>query len=238
MSRRVISRIIEITLTVLLIQLAAALDCEIQVDTYVCKIPIKMDVEIQETGWSLELKEQTITSEAGEAKVNLIFKNNKDTSIVVDYYSYAYQGNRCLSCEDNRNESLRSIKLDPRSVENIQVTLKGNFSNESKFKIRYKEESRKTWKERKGAIVIKLNEKMQKEIFIQKEITKSKSEAIDKILSLDNYSNAENTITQIDSKIELKSNSSKVKVILNTIIILGIAGIGIMSTIYNRKKHF
>lgn len=136
-------------------------------EEFVCNIPI--EINIDEPKIEIFLSKTQLSCEYNksiDATLNII--NPSVDTIEYDVYHYVYQGTKCLSCINERNETLKKIKLNPSSK--VQVFLKINctFLGNQTFKVKYKKSDLITWKEFKGTIFSnKLTNKSNEVVFNQ-----------------------------------------------------------------------
>lgn len=158
-----------------------AIICTWNEGSYTCTIPLRMNVpEKEKPIFSIELQNTSLKGYKNKPiNYTLIITNTYNYSIPLLYYGYIYQHTTCISCNQTRNESLKKIEIDSNEEMKIQETFIPKQEGEFNFKIKYKKENLKTWKELKGNVSVKDDEEdiiIQQNFIIEKDSIETRNE--------------------------------------------------------------
>lgn len=221
-SRKLIIWILILNSIVLNSCFSSGISCEIVNEEFKCKIPVELDVQKMDLKWGAEIVDLEIDRANKQINFKLVLTNPAFESISIDYYSYLYKANKCLSCVEKRNETLKSIIVGKRSQEKIPITLTGEILENSSLKVKFKESHLKTWKEIKKDIQFEriVEEKVSTE-FVEENVNQVIKEQVKNASQIEKpKSKNEMPIHEDLNEINFEGNSSKNGLIINISIII------------------
>lgn len=216
-----------------------SMSCEVVDERYECSIPIEINIDDSDNSWEIYLKELDVEVREGEVNIELIISNNQQTVLNLEYYTYAYKGNKCISCKNTRNESIKQLEIKAQQTIVEEINLKGIFVEGTLFKVKYREVGKKTWKEIKGTILINNQIVIREDKFIKEAINNTTNEIINSLNLRDNKEVQDTlNLNKIEKNIVMESKTDIIKKITNIVIISLII---IISTIqilnHKRQQH-
>jgi hypothetical protein len=119
-------------------------------ETYVCKLPIEIDISEMPNEYIL-LTENISCEGIGEIELQIF---NKGEGQIYEVYAFAYRGNTCVSCVKERDENIIEISVGKMETKIVEIPIEVKSIGTYDFKVRVKKQNLKTWTELKGTIDI------------------------------------------------------------------------------------